>query len=340
MKHIVLEEPGRFAFGDGPEPKPGEGEALVKVHRVGVCGTDIHAFHGRQPFFEYPRILGHELGVEIIEAPPGSPLPVGARCSLEPYMNHPQSQASRRGKTNCCDELQVLGVHTDGGLRPYLAVPIHKLHASDQLNDDQLALVETLCIGAHAATRGGIGPDDQVLVIGAGPIGLSVLEFARHLTGRPVTVADVSDARLDFVRQHLGIKQAINVSQTADPKEAIQEELSGDLPTVIFDATGNSASMHGTFELAAQGATIVFVGLFQGDVTFQDPLFHRKELTLKSSRNATAADFQRVIEAVESGKVDTAPWLTHRMPFSEMPSQFAEVTLQPDLLKAIVEMES
>ena len=332
MKHVVLHEPGRFGFGDSPDVERADDEAIVRIHRVGVCGTDIHAFYGRQPFFEYPRILGHELGVEIVEAPPECNLQVGDHCAVEPYLNDPDTQASRRGKPNCCDHLKVLGIHIDGGLRPYISVPVEKLHQSRQLTLDQLALVETLCIGAHATSRARIGEDDNVLVIGAGPIGLSVLEFAKEKTQKPIAVMDISPQRLQFVRENLGIPDAV------ENTSGLKSTWDGDLPTIIFDATGNSKSMHGTFDLAAQGATIVFVGLFQGDVQFHDPLFHRKELTLLSSRNATPGDFRHVISSIEEGNVDTTPWLTHRIDFEQMPDAFEPVIQEPSLVKAVIEL--
>ncbi len=338
MKHVVLEAPNHLAFGESPDLELAAGEALVQVHRVGICGTDIHAYHGRQPFFEYPRILGHELGVEVIEtSDPASPQ-AGSRCAVEPYLNDPQSQASRRGKTNCCESLQVLGVHIDGGLRPYIKVPAAKLHPSEELDFEALALVETLCIGAHAEERSAFQSEDRIAVLGAGPIGLSILSFVAGQNRHPVTVVDLNPARLAYVQSHVPNTQPLDLSTTTDPREALLELLGGDLPTVLFDATGNATSMHRCFDLAAHGATIVFVGLFQGEVAFEDPLFHRKELTLKSSRNATGADFQRVIRALETGQVETASWLTHQVPFSALPTEFEAITRQPDLIKATVHM--
>ena len=135
MKTIILQQPGHFAFSTTPEPEAlPPGEALVRVHRVGICGTDMHAYSGRQPFFSYPRILGHELGVEIVEIGENEAgLQAGDRCAVEPYLNCRQCIACRRGKTNCCVDLKVLGVHTDGGMREYITVPVEKLHRSDRL---------------------------------------------------------------------------------------------------------------------------------------------------------------------------------------------------------------
>jgi 2-desacetyl-2-hydroxyethyl bacteriochlorophyllide A dehydrogenase len=334
MMHIVLEQPGSFVVADGPRPTAAPGEALVRVHRVGVCGTDLHAFAGRQPFFTYPRMLGHELGVEVLD--PGSDprgLRPGDRCSVEPYINCERCIACRRGTPNCCVALQVLGVHIDGGMRPELAVPARKLHVSQTLAYDQLALVETLAIGAHAVERAAIRPDDVVLVIGAGPIGLGVAEFAA-LSGATLVVMDVSTSRLGFCRDQLGVAHTVEAGpDAADRLRALGR---GDLPTVVIDATGNPASMAGTFELVAHGGRIVFVGLFQGDVTFQDPNFHRREITLMASRNAQPGTFRDVIARIESGRLDTTPWITHRFDLAETPDRFREIAGMPGMIKTLI----
>lgn len=336
MLQISLEQPGRFVAADVPEPAAA-GEALVRVHRVGVCGTDLHAFAGKQPFFSYPRVLGHELGVEVIdpgETPNG--LKAGDRCAVEPYLNCGKCIACRRGKPNCCTSLQVFGVHTDGGMRPLLRVPARKLHVSAKLDYDQLALVETLGIGAHAVERAQPGADEFVLVTGAGPIGLSVIQFAQA-RGVKLAVMDVSDARLEFVRK-------LGVPHTLKPGAAAVEELKqiggGELPTCVIDATGNPQSMQGCFELPAHGGRIVFVGLFQGDVTFNDPNFHRRELTLLASRNALPCTFREVLQRVESGQVDTRPWITHRLKLAEVPEVFPrDIAGNAAVLKAMIEVD-
>lgn len=336
MLQIVLEKPGHFVAIDGPEPALRPGEALVRVHRIGICGTDLHAFAGRQPFFNYPRILGHELGVEVLD--PGSDpqgLRSGDRCSVEPYLNCGHCIACRRGKPNCCTSLNVLGVHSDGGMRPLIAVPSRKLHPSAQLDYEQLALVETLGIGAHAVERAEIKPADFVLVIGAGPIGLSVIQFAL-VTGATLAVMDISESRLAFCRERLGVKHTFAPGDVPAQLKAIG---GGDLPTIVIDATGNSKSMATTFDLIAHGGRIVFVGLFQGDVTFNDPNFHRRELTLCSSRNATPQTFRDIIQLIEAGRIDTRPWITHRLPLAALPSDFAtKIAGNPQVIKAVVEV--
>lgn len=337
MLQITLDKPGQFSATDGPEPVPAAGEALVRVHRIGVCGTDLHAFAGRQPFFNYPRILGHELGVEVLD--PGSDpqgLVAGDRCSVEPYLNCGHCIACRRGKPNCCASLRVLGVHTDGGMRPHFAVPARKLHRSAKLGYEELALVETLGIGAHAVERADMRREDFVLVIGAGPIGLSVVQFAQ-LSGATVAVMDVSESRLGFCRAQLGVRHTAIGGADADPQ--LRAIGGGDLPTIVIDATGNARSMAGTFELAAPGGRIVFVGLVQADIAFDDPNFHRRELTLCGSRNALPQTFRDIIALVEAGRIDTRPWITHRFGLAETPVVFPEkIAGNPAVLKAMIEI--
>jgi 2-desacetyl-2-hydroxyethyl bacteriochlorophyllide A dehydrogenase len=322
MRQIVLERPGSLVSGTAPPPAPRAGEALVRVRRVGVCGTDLHAFAGRQPFFSYPRILGHELGVEVLAAPPGDHgVRPGDRCAVEPYLSCGRCHACRLGKPNCCESLQVLGVHADGGMRGLLAVPVERLHRSARLTFDQLALVETLGIGAHAVKRSGLRPGEEALVVGAGPIGLAVVQFALAAGGR-VRVLDVSEARRAFVAR-------LGVETLAAPD--------GRLAEVVFDATGNAMAMQASFGHVAHGGRLVFVGLVQGTVTFDDPLFHRREMTLLASRNS-CRDFPRIIGMIEEGRIDTAPWVTHRLALAEVPGEFPGLRERPGLVKALIDV--
>ena len=340
MKTLTLEEPGKLTLGDTPEPAaaPPAGHALVQVRRIGVCGTDIHAFNGKQPFFSYPRILGHELGVEVLAvAPDVTNVAPGDRCAVEPYLNCGTCIACRRGKGNACTNIRVLGVHADGGHRERIVVPAAKLHASKKLTLDQLALVETLGIGAHAVDRAQVEAGEIVLVIGTGPIGLAIIQFA-HAAGATVIAMDVNESRLAFCRDTLGVAHTLNAT-VPDVVAELATLTNGDLPTAVFDATGNPRSMMASFNYPAHGGRLVFVGLFQGDVTFNDPNFHKRELTLMGSRNARSADFTRIIHLIEAGKVDTTPWITHRAPFDAVPEQFPSwVKPETGVLKAMIEL--
>jgi 2-desacetyl-2-hydroxyethyl bacteriochlorophyllide A dehydrogenase len=332
MDTIVLEQPGEFRMTrrDDPPATPPPGHALVRVHRVGICGTDWHAYRGKQPFFTYPRVLGHELGVEVVAVnDPSSDLKPNDKCAVEPYLNCGTCIPCRSGKGNCCVNLQVLGVHRDGGMQQFITIPTNKLHRSTKLSLEQLALVETLGIGCHAVARAAIQKGEDVLVIGAGPIGLSAMPFV-HADGGNLIVADVSETRLDFARRHA------KVTRTVVARRDIAEELK-ELPTVVIDATGNAQSMMKTFDLVAPGGRIIFVGLFQGDVTFNDPNFHKREITLCASRNALPGDVRRIIKLVEEGTIDTKPWITHRARHDQLIDVFPQwLAPESNVLKAMV----
>ncbi len=338
MKAISLEAPKQFKRLDIPGPeKPGPGEALVRVHNVGICGTDIGGYLGKMPFFSYPRIPGHELGVEVLEVGPGvTNVATGDRCSVEPYINCQQCYACRRGHTNCCEHHQTLGVHCDGGLRPRFLVPARKLHISRKLAYEQLALVETLAIGCHAIDRAAPTPDESCLIIGAGPIGLATLEFAK-LTGAKIIILDVNAQRLEFCRRVMGIQHTIQLSERLE--HDLRDLTDGHLPDVVIDATGNSASMSNAFGLIAQAGRLVFVGITTDEVRFRHPVFHRPEGTLLCSRNALSRDFARIIELIEADRIDTGPWITHRTAFEELIDVFPSYTRpETGVIKAVVEV--
>lgn len=338
MRTLVLEQPRSLRLTDSAAPDdPGPGMALVRVLRAGVCGTDIHAWHGRQPYFTYPRILGHELAVEVVSTGADvSGVGPGDRCAVEPYLNCGACRPCRIGRGNCCERMQVLGVHLDGGLRERLTVPAHKLHRSARLDIESLALVEMLSVGAHAVARARPSPGDAVLVIGAGPIGLGVAASAAA-GGAVVSVADVDPSRLAFCRDRAGFRSVLDLSGGAD--EAVRAAHGGELPAIVFDATGSAASMRAAFGLVAGAGTLVFVGLVRGELSFEDPDFHWRETTLLASRNALPEDFGAVMAALESGRIDVRPWITHRAGLDEGVEAFAAWTRPGSgVVKAMVEV--
>ncbi len=341
MKAICLKTPRQFEVVDiAPPAAPGPGEVLVRTHRMGICGTDYSGYLGKMPFFEYPRIPGHELGVEVIEVGAGAGhLQSGDRCSVEPYMNCGQCYACRQGSTNCCAALKVIGVMIDGGLCEQFVIRADKLHPSSQLSFEQLALVETLAIGCHATDRAAPQEDDHVLVIGAGPIGLATLEFVR-LTGARITVMDMVESRLEFCRRNYGIESTIRFG-SGDEIEQMRAATGGDLFAAVIDATGNSKSMSTAVQYLAPTGTLVYVGITTDELQFAHPLMHRPEATIKASRNALPADFKRIIQLIEDGVIDTDPWITHRTTFDRVIDEFESFT-DPDsgVIKAIIDVSS
>ncbi|MDB5337912.1 MAG: Alcohol dehydrogenase GroES domain protein [Planctomycetaceae bacterium] len=341
MKAIQLEKPGKFDLIQIPEAtSPGPGEALVRVHRVGICGTDISGFLGKMPFYSYPRIPGHELGVEVLEVGSGvTQVQPGDRCSIEPYINNESSFASQRGSTNCCEDLKVLGVHIDGGMRPRFLVPARKLHPSESLTFEQLALVETLAIGCHAVNRGQAQAGENVLVIGAGPIGLSAIEFLRIAKSK-ITVLDVNQQRLDFCKHTMKVDHTVKFEAEGGSLSALQNLTDGHLYTLVVDATGNSKSMSNALNYVGHTGRLVYVGITTEEVHFPHPLMHRREMTLLASRNALPADFTRIIKLIQDGKIDTRPWITHRSSMESLIADFPSYTKpETGVIKAIVEIE-
>jgi 2-desacetyl-2-hydroxyethyl bacteriochlorophyllide A dehydrogenase len=340
MKAIQLVQPKQFKLIEMPLPgAPAAGMALVKTHRMGICGTDYSGYLGKMPFFSYPRIPGHELGVEVLAVGPGvSHIRAGDRCSVEPYMNCGDCFACRRGNGNCCQSLKVIGVMIDGGLREQFILRADKLHRSEKLDYEQLALVETLAIGCHACDRANPQPQDQVLIIGAGPIGLATLEFVR-LTAAKITVMDMVESRLEFCRQQYAIDATIRFGSGNELDEALQIT-NGDKFVAVIDATGSPKSMSTAFDYVAHTGSLVYVGITTEEICFRHPLLHKPEITLKGSRNAHPADFTRIIRLIEEGTIDTVPWITHRTHFDEMMQCFEDFTKpESGVIKAVISLD-
>ena len=336
MKSLVLQQPGALAWTNVAEPTPAAGETLVRVRRCGVCGTDIHALAGKHPFFIYPRRLGHELCVEIISVPAGSGLRTGDLCAVEAYYFCRECPACRAGKTNCCKNLKVLGVHIDGGHAPLMAVPTDKLHRASSLTPEQIALVEPLVIGAHGVERAAPKKDEPVVIVGMGPIGLAAAIFAKA-AGANLVCVDVQPERLNFACKKMQLGQAIPAD--AGLAENLQKHF-GQLPSVVIDATGNPASMRGAFQLAEHGGRIVFLGLFIGELTFDDPNFHRRELTLMASRAGLTGTFREVIRLIEAQQVDVLPLITHRFNFAETAERLPQIHRETGLVKAMIDFDN
>ena len=341
MKALELSSPRTFRPVEISEPaSPGPGQALLRVHRIGICGTDLAGFLGKMPFFSYPRIPGHELGVEVLAVGEGvTNVRPGDRCAVEPYLNCGHCYTCRRGHTNCCETNQTLGVMCDGGMCERLILPARKLHVSKKLGYEALALVETLAIGCHAVNRGVPKPGEHVLVIGAGPIGLSAVEFAK-LSGAKTIVMDMNAQRLAFVRERMGV--ADTVLATGDGSELTQLAAltAGQLADVVIDATGSNQSMGQALNFCAFKGRLIYVGITQAEVSMPHaPALHRRELDIRASRNALPGDFQRIIALIEDGRIDTRPWITHHATFDSMIAAFPSWTLpETGVIKAMVAM--
>jgi 2-desacetyl-2-hydroxyethyl bacteriochlorophyllide A dehydrogenase len=322
MRQIVLRTPGEFIERHIDPPGAAPGEALVRIHRVGICGSDFHAFNGVHPAYSFPRVIGHELGCEVLEIPGNDKsIRPGDHCSIEPYINCDACGPCRMNRPNCCEQLRLFGIHLDGGMQAFLSVPLRLLHKSATLSLDQLALMETLGIGAHAVARAGLRPGEDAMVIGAGPIGLAVVQFALA-AGARVRVVEKSEHRRSFARRFVD-------DVVPDPGET--------LASAVFDATGSAVAMADSLRLVAPGGRLIFVGLTRDPVSIDDALLHKREVTVYASRNS-CHQFPRMIAMVERGEIDTGPWINARLPLAEVPREFAALRRRPDLVKAMVEV--
>ncbi|GAB3667879.1 zinc-binding alcohol dehydrogenase family protein [Echinicola sediminis] len=334
MKILTCEEPGSFGYGSAEKPKSEKGKAIIKIKRIGICGTDLHAYEGTQPYFNYPRVLGHELSGELVEVNGASGFLPGDLVTIIPYFSCGECVACKADKPNCCAKISVFGVHEDGGMKEYISVPSTSLVKQEGLSLNQLALAEPLAIGAHGVRRAGVVAGEFVVVMGAGPIGLGVMEFAR-IAGGKVIAMDINEDRLAFCREVLGVEHTVNAK--GNYKDEIDEITHGNFAENVIDATGSSKAIHNGFDLMAHGGRYVLVGLQKGDISFNHPEFHKRESTLMSSRNATREDFENVLCALKENKVKAASYITHEVDFDGVKDNF-ESWLDPanKVIKAMV----
>jgi len=323
MRQILLAAPGQLVERQVERPSALPGEALIRIRRVGVCGSDVHALAGRHPIYTYPRVLGHELAGEVVEIPDNrNGIKIGDKCAIDPYIYCGSCRACLRGRTNCCEQLRLYGVHVDGGMQGFLSVRLDLLHKSKTLSLDQLALIETLGIGAHAVSRSGLKKGESALVIGSGPIGLGVVQFAR-LAGSTVRVVELNSWRRKFAEM-MGAEALLQADdQLAD---------------VVFDATGSAESMSTSLQHVASTGRLVFVGLTKDPVAINDALLHRREITIYASRNS-CGQFPRIVQMFEEGLIDTTPWITDRMALIEVPQRLQDLPNKLTLIKAVVELD-
>uniref|UniRef100_B0T1B3 Alcohol dehydrogenase GroES domain protein n=1 Tax=Caulobacter sp. (strain K31) TaxID=366602 RepID=B0T1B3_CAUSK len=333
MRTIICRAPFEVEIAERPAPEAEDGEVLIRIRRVGLCGTDYHIFAGRHPYLAYPRVMGHELAGEVRKAPAGSRFREGQIVAINPYLECGDCVACRRGKPNACVKIRVLGVHVDGGMCELLAVPERAVIDATGLTLDQAAMLEFLAIGAHAVARARLTAGDRVLVVGAGPIGVATSIFAR-LDGAALTLVDTRQSRLDYARKHLGFTDAV----AAGPGLAamLAERTDGEMFDTVFDATGALSAMAQSLAYVAHGGALVLVGVAPGDLVYADPEFHKRETTLLASRNALAADFERVIAAMRAGDIPSDALLTHSIQAEDLPERIPLLIADADnVLKAI-----
>lgn len=337
MKTLTCTAPGSLLYSEVSKPALKKGHSIIQIRRIGICGTDLHAFEGTQPFFSYPRVLGHEISGELVEIDEAPGFKLGEQVTCIPYFNCSHCIACQMDKPNCCTNIVVCGVHIDGGMTEYLQVPSYALIHGNELSLDELATVEPLAIAAHGVYRANIQPGEFVVVIGAGPIGLGIIEFAR-MAGGQIIVVDINENRLRFCKEKIKIRYTINASEKKT-EEVVRAITNGNFATVVIDATGSQRAIHDGFRYLAHGGRYILVGLQRGEIVVNHPEFHKREATLMSSRNATRYDFEYVIESIKKGKVAPMNCITHRIDFDELKNTFASL-IEPEngIIKAMVNL--
>ena len=338
MKALVCTEPGNFEYAEIAEPPMKAGHAIVRIRNICICGTDLHAFEGTQPFFHYPRILGHELSGELIDFDDAPGFQRGEIVTFLPYLNCGECVACHAGKTNCCVKLLVCGVHIDGGMVDYYSIPSRLLVHSNGLDLTDLAMVEPMAIGAHGIRRADVQPGEYVLIVGAGPIGLAAMEFAK-LKGANIIAMDLNAHRLEFCKNILGISNIIHAGNS-DHIGQLSDMTQGNMPTVVIDASGNRRAINNGFNYLAHGGRYILIGLQKEEIIFSHPEFHKREATLMSSRNATRDDFNYVIKNMVNRKVNPRSFITNRVKFLDAAAGFPDwIVPSNHIIKVVVEKE-
>lgn len=318
MKYIVCEKPGEFLLKEKEAPVRQENEALLKINKVGICGTDLHAYGGNQAFFTYPRILGHELASEVLEIGNNEKgIKAGDKVVVMPYISCGECIACTNGKTNCCTNIKVLGVHADGGMQEQITVPADILLSANNLSDNEMAIVEPLAIGAHAVRRAAIKPEEIIAVVGCGPIGIGIMKLAQ-IAGAKVIAIDMNEQRLTYAKEKIGVDYIVKAGENAI--DEISKITNGDLCTAVFDASGNKYALEACPDYMSHGGRFVLVGLSKGELTYTHPKIHAKEMTLMCSRNATTEDFEHVISVLNQFPTDS--FITHSVNYTDMIANF------------------
>lgn len=337
MKTIFINKPYEIEITDTKKPQAGPGEALLEVMYCGICGADVASYTGNQPFTTYPRIPGHEFSARIVEIPENDKgLKAGDIVTANPYFNCKTCYSCKRGHVNCCTDNQTMGVQRDGSYREYITMPVERIFPGKGLSAKQLALVEPFTISYHALHRAKINPGDNVLIVGAGPIGLFATITAKAL-GANVYVADLLDGRLDKAL-YFGADGVINSSKTNLVEESMKIT-NGNGFDVCVEACGSSVTFLACIDCAAFAANIILIGNGKKETTFLHSILLKKELNVFGSRNSLSSDFEAVIDLIASGKVDVMKMVSEVYPIDRADEAFkALVSNDGSLAKVLIEI--
>jgi 2-desacetyl-2-hydroxyethyl bacteriochlorophyllide A dehydrogenase len=320
MKAIVMAEPGRAEVREIDEPRTMEDEVLLQVRRIGLCGSDLNSYRGKNPLVSYPRIPGHEIAATVLDPGANKEWAAGTQVTLSPYAACGRCAACERGRPNACRDNQTLGVQCDGALTERIAVKASKLYRAN-LALKELCLVEPLTVGFHAVRRGRVSSADTVAVFGCGGVGLGVVAGAAFRSAQVIGV-DLDDAKLETARK-AGAAETIN-SKTGDVHRELLEKTEGRGPDVVIEAIGTPATYRAAVEEVAYAGRVVYIGWAKDEVAYETRPFVHKELDILGSRNAMPEDFRAVIGMLEAKRFPVEAAVTHMVAFEETPKILEE----------------
>ncbi|HEX6803590.1 MAG TPA: zinc-binding alcohol dehydrogenase family protein [Terriglobales bacterium] len=333
MKALVLRGPGEAGIASVREPSNADGHCLLKVRRVGLCGSDLNSFRGQNPLVTYPRIPGHEIAATVVENSAGqSGLAVGTDVAVSPYTNCGKCASCRRGRPNACQFNQTMGVQRDGALTEYIVVPPERLYPA-KLSVTELCLVEPLTVGFHAIARGRVAADDIVAVFGCGGVGLGAIAAASFRGAKTIAI-DVDDRKLQTARL-AGAAQGIN-SEREPLHERLLESTDGRGPDVVIEAIGRPETFRAAVEEVAFSGRVVYIGYAKAPVTYETRLFVQKELDILGSRNAQPEDFRAVIQLLEAGKFPMEEAISMTVPLEDAAAALASWAGNPSSFHKIM----
>lgn len=336
MKAIKLAKPGDVACVEQAMPVPGPGQALIRIVTAGICGSDIAAYRGVNNLVSYPRVIGHELAgvVEQIPADNKRGIKVGDRVVVDPYIYCGHCYPCRIGRTNCCTDLKVLGVHVDGGMAEYFCHPADMLiKLPDDMSWELAAMAEPLTISLHGIHRGRLQAGEYCAVIGAGPIGLVAALVAKAYGAHPILL-DLVQQRLDFAKS-LGVEYVVN-SGAEDSIERVKEITGGDMAQLVMECSGSNGAIRSTLDLVSYAGRITFTGWPKKETSLPTDLFTKKELDLRGARTS-AGEFEEALELMSSGKVDMMKILTKTVSIIEAAETLRDIEKNPgEYMKVVV----
>lgn len=320
MKAVKIIKPGQVATEEIPMPEVKENEALIKIKYCGICGADVASFTGNQPFTTYPRIPGHEFSGEIVQIGENSKgLKAGDIVTANPYFNCGQCYSCKRGIVNACTDNRTMGVQRDGSFCEYIAMPIERIIPGKGLLAKELALIEPFSISCHALSRAEIRKGDNLLIMGAGPIGLFALIKAKSM-GANVMIADLLDSRLNLALEY-GADKAVNIKNEG-LGDCAEEFTKGNMFDVTVEACGHPETFLNCIDLAATGANVILIGNGKRETTFLHSVLLKKELNVFGSRNAFTRDFEELIDLTAAGKADVLKMVSGVYPADEAEKAF------------------